>query len=399
MVNKPIRSIELISVDGAGGGAESVVLRTAALADRSKIKMTLCCLRREDDDQFNLDRIAADWGIDYEEVLANSPFDTQVLPGIREIVRSRQADIIHAHGYKPAYFAYRLARSEGVKPLSTLHGWCGYSFRERFIYYPGEKLIVRTFPKVIAVSGKIRETIIRWGCRPDKVEVVLNGIDPEVYRPDDNVRAMMRKSLGIADDEIVLGGVGRLERVKRFDILLETIKRLLPSIPNLKAFIVGEGALRESLTRELKQLGLEDCCRLLGYRSDMRDLYQAFDVLVQASDSEGTPTVVVEAMALNVPVVATDVGGTHELAEHEKHALLVPPGNPQALAAAIERTLNEKEATANRMTAARKRVENELSFHRRIRQIEKIYGELMGRNFISEPESSCKELAQISSSD
>jgi glycosyltransferase involved in cell wall biosynthesis len=157
--------------------------------------------------------------------------------------------------------------------------------------------------------------------------------------------------------------------------------------------------MRDSLTRQLKQLGLDDRCRLLGYRSDICDLYQAFDILVQSSDSEGTPTVVVEAMALHVPVVATDVGGTRELAENEKHALLVPLRKPQALAAAIERTLTEKEATNKRLIAARRRVENELSFDRRIRQIENIYGELMEGNLMPEQKSSLKDLAQISSSD
>jgi glycosyltransferase involved in cell wall biosynthesis len=379
-VNKVIRSIELISVEGAGGGAESVVLRTAALADKSKLKMTLCCLRRADDEKFNLDRLAADRGIDYQEVIAKSPFDSQVLPNIRKIVRHCQADIIHAHGYKPAFFAYRIARSEGIKPLSTLHGWCGYSFRERFIYYPGEKMIVRTFPKVIAVSSKIRDTIIRWGCRPDNVEIVLNGIDADAFHANPAVRTAMRKKLGIADDCVVIGGVGRLERVKRFDILLETLKHLLPCNPKIELYIVGEGTLKDSLAKQINHLGLADRCHLLGYRSDIRDLYQAFDVLVQSSDSEGTPTVVVEAMALRVPVVATDVGGTHELAEHEKHALLVPRGNPQALAAAIEKTLNEKDATAKRVAAARRRVENQLSFQRRMRQIENIYEALAGSN-------------------
>jgi glycosyltransferase involved in cell wall biosynthesis len=375
-VNKVIRSVELISVEGTGGGAESIVLRTAALADKAKLNITLCCMRRAGDNQFNLDRLAADSGIDYQEVIVTSPFDSQVFPKIRKIVRSRKADIIHAHGYKAAYFAYRIAHSSGVKPVSTLHGWTGHSIRERFLYYPGEKLIVRTFPRIIAVSSQIRDTIVSWGCKPEKVQVVLNGIDPDAFEPDAATRSAMRNSLGIASDDIVLGGVGRLERQKRFDILLETLHRLLPRVPKIKLFIVGEGSLGDSLKKQIRQLGLGDRCQLLGYRSDIRQVYQAFDILVQSSDYEGTPTVVVEAMALRLPIVATDVGGTKELIEHNLHALVVPAGNPRELASAIERTINDKEATAIRVSAARKRVENELSFNRRLRHIENIYLEL-----------------------
>ena len=112
--------------------------------------------------------------------------------------------------------------------------------------------------------------------------------------------------------------------------------------------IVGEGTLRADLLLRAERLGIGRRCVLLGHRSDMVDLYQAFDLFVQSSDHEGSPTVVVEAMAMETPVVATAVGGTKELIEHGVHGLLVPRRDPEAMEAAIEATLDDLPSTARR---------------------------------------------------
>ena len=115
----------------------------------------------------------------------------------------------------------------------------------------------------------------------------------------------------------------------------------------------------------------------------MHRTFQAFDVIVQSSDYEGTPTVIVEAMALGVPVVATNVGGTAHLLEHETHGLLVPCRDPRALCQAVERTLDDPVARCRRLAAARQQVEERLSFPRRTRQLERIYAQLARWGYLS----------------
>ncbi len=378
IMSTPIRVLDLISVDGSGGGAEKIVLRTAARANPDRFRSTMCCLRCADDSAYDMDARAKKLGIDYCEVMSRSKFDRSVLPALRKIVRDRQIDIVHAHGYKPGFFASRLARTEGIKPISTSHGWTGQNYRERFVYYPADRLIIRTFPMAIAVSSQIRDTLIRWGSKPERVRVVLNGIDHEKYRRDEQLVARMRDSLGIEPGQIVLGASGRLEPQKRFDVLLDTMARLVPRRPELRLLIAGEGSLKHKLAAQIQRLGIGDRCQLLGHRSDMSEVYHAFDVLVQSSDYEGTPTVVVEAMALQIPVVATDAGGTTELVDDGIHGLIVPPRNPDALASAIEKAIDHPEQTAQRVVAARERVETDLSFDARMVAIERIYRELTG---------------------
>ena len=372
-----IRVLSLCNVDGAGGGAEKIILRTAARASPDRLRITVCCLRGADDKAFDVGVRAAKMGIDYCEVVVRSKFDRSVIPALQRIVRERKIKILHAHGYKPVYCASRLARLEGIIPLSTSHGWTGHHWRERFLYYPADRLIIRTFPMAIAVSSQIRDVLLRWGCRPERIRVILNGIDPSTFHPDPSVASRVRDSLGVAPGDVVLGSVGRLEPQKRFDILLGAMKLLLPRRPELRLFIAGDGSLKCKLLKQIRRLGLGDRCRLLGHRSDIAELYQGFDVMVQSSDYEGTPTVVVEAMALQIPIVATDAGGTTELVDDGIHGLIVPPRNPDALARAIEKTIDNREKTVGRVVAARKRVENELSFDSRMLALERVYRDLI----------------------
>jgi glycosyltransferase involved in cell wall biosynthesis len=372
----PLRVLVVRGVDGTGGGADKIILRNAASVDRDRIQMTLCFMRHRDDPEFDFDRRCADQQLDYCEVLHRGAADRSVLPQLREQVRRLQPQIIHSHDYKANFYATLLARHGGPRRLATSHGWTGDGWRERMVYYPGDKLLLSRFPGVIAVSDPIRQTLIRWGARPARVRVLLNGVDPDAYRRDASVRRRMREQLGWGEDQVVLGGVGRVERQKRFDVLLDALALLRTDLPHLKLVIAGDGRLLPELREQVQRLGLNDTVRLLGHCSRMRDLYQALDVLVQSSDYEGTPTVVVEAMAMQIPIVATDVGGTGQLISDQQHGLLVPPRRPDQLASAIRQILIHPAAAQQRVAAARQRVETVLSFHQRVAALQQIYHEL-----------------------
>lgn len=388
--DQPVRVLALRSIDGQGGGAESLLLRTAPRLDPNRVRMTVCCIRRPNDLAYCFDRQAAELGIDYCEVFQRSILARGVLSALRTIVRQRRPAIIDAQDYKAAFFAYWLARTEAVRPISTLHGWNGCHWRERLIYHPAEKLIVRAFPLVIAVSSEIRNEMLRWRCGPNNLRVLLNGIDPCAFRRMPGLRAKMRDSLGFAPTDVVLGSLARLEGEKRLDVLLDALA-LLPHRPEVKLLIVGDGSLRGELEDRSRRLGLEKRCRFLGYRKDIRELYHSMDVYVQSSDYEGTPTVLVEAMAMEVPVVATDVGGTRELIEDGVHGLLVPRRDPGALAAAIQRSLDDREATARRIAAAHSRVEHELTFANRTRRLEDVYLEVAHDGRLTAGTDFCQE--------
>jgi len=372
---RPIRVLELRSVWGTGGGPEKTILLGAARSDPERFKVSVCYIRDRRDVTFMIDDRARDLPVDYLEVCERHSFDPSIWPALRQAVRARGIDIVHAHDYKTDLLGLLLSRAERVIPLTTVHGWAGTSRRERFYYYFDRRLIAR-YPIAIAVSERIRQTLIAHGAVPTRVRRIRNGIDHRFFKRQPDGYAAARAGLSLPHEALILGGVGRLEKEKRFDLLLEAAVRVRTGPPPT-VVIAGEGTCRRDLEARARALGMESRLRLLGLRDDVREVHQAFDVYVQTSDTEGIPNAVLEAMALETPVVATDVGGTDELIDNGVHGLLVSPRDPDALARAIESSVLDRGATARRVAAARARVEGELSFDARMAAVESVYEELM----------------------
>ena len=247
----------------------------------------------------------------------------------------------------------------------------------RCCHYGFDRRLVRRFPHLIAVSGELRDELIAHGAAPERVTCILNGIDEQAFRRDPARRGPARAALGCADTDVVIGGVGRLEPQKRFDLLMDVVAGLAARVGRrLKLIVVGEGGLRAALEARRTASGLESDCVLAGHRTDIAELHHAFDLFVQSSDYEGTPNAVLEAMAMETPIVATDVGGTRELITSGEHGLVVPKGDATGLADAIEEVLRHPAHAAQRAAAARRRVERELSFRARMAKVEALYDEL-----------------------
>ncbi len=379
MMPQPIRVLELRSVKGTGGGPEKTIIQGAARTDRSRFAVTVCYLRDRRDQVFSIGDDASRLGVDYVEVQEAHSFDWRIVNRVRSVIRARQIEIVHAHEYKSDLLALILARIESVVPLATVHGWTGHTTRERWMYYPVDKRILARFPRLVAVSGEIRDELVRYGASPSRISVVLNGIDHRAFVRDAAEGEAVRGELGLRPDEYVIGAVGRAEPQKRFDLLLDVFAALLPKYSHLRLVIVGDGSLRSQLERRAADNGVAAACRFVGHRKDIVNLHSSFDLFVQSSDYEGTPNAVLEAMACETPVVATDVGGTRELARPSEEALIVPPNDPLALQRAIETSVNDTRGARRRATRARVRVEGELSFARRMERLERIYVELAAR--------------------
>jgi glycosyltransferase involved in cell wall biosynthesis len=372
MTKQPLRILELRSVWGTGGGPEKTILLGAARSDPGKYLVTVCYIRDKRDTVFGPKARIDGMDIDYVEVYERHSLDPFIWPRLRQVVRDRHIDIVHSHDYKTDLFALLLSWAEGIIPLSTAHGWTGNSTREQVYYFANKKLL-RKFPLVIAVSSEIRRELVRHGVLPDQVKVVLNGINPAAFRRDHGRDAEARQKLGLPADRTVIGAVGRLEMQKRFDILIEAFAELRRRHPQIILAIAGDGSLRSELEGKIKALSLNGDCRLLGHQKDVPLVHHALDIFAQSSEYEGTPNSVLEAMALESPIVATDVGGTAELVRHGVDGLIVPPNNPQALRDALVSMLQDRPAVAARVASARARIENELSFELRMHKVEAFY--------------------------
>ncbi|HEV8630820.1 MAG TPA: glycosyltransferase [Thermoanaerobaculia bacterium] len=367
----PIRVLELRAVRGQGGGPDKTIFVGAAQADPRRLAITLCVLRRPHQEPFWMESRAAALGLDYVELVDRWALDTATFTALHKLVRSRGIDIVHSHDYKTDLLAYLLARVAPVVPLATAHGWTGSTWRERLLYYPADRLLLARFPQVVAVAAGIRDTLLRGGADRRCVEVVLNGVEATPGGREHRVE--VRRQWGFGDEELVVGGVGRLERQKRFDLLLAAFATLRERRPELRLVIAGEGELVAALRRLAVERGVAADCRFLGHRSDVDHLHHGFDVFVQSSDYEGSANALLEAMLGGTPIVATAVGGSGELLAHGIHGLLVPRGDLAELVAAIDTVLAHPGGAQARASAARGRALDELSFARRQLRLLEIY--------------------------
>lgn len=373
----PVRVLELRSVRGTGGGPEKTILLSAAMADPGRAQVTVCYLRDQRDGIFAIHERAAAAQVDYVEVTERHSFDTSVWKKLKALITDRQIDLLHAHDYKTDLLALLLSRATGTRAIATVHGWTGHSARERYGYYPADKRVLARFPRLIAVSSDIARELVDHGADPARVTTVLNAIDPQQFVRDRSRVAEERRKLGIEPHHIAIGDVGRLEPQKRFDLLIEAFAVVHARRPDTRLVIAGDGSLKKALLAQRDALGLTDSVIMTGHVTDVIGLHHALDLFVQSSDYEGTPNSVLEAMAMETPIVATEAGGTAELVFDGEHGRIIPVGRVDRLIEAIEDAIADPAATAQMVERARARVQGELSFESRVRRVERIYGEVM----------------------
>jgi len=347
------------------------------MADPGRAHVTVCYLRDRRDGVFAIHERAAAAHVDYVEVPERHSFDLGVWTRLKALIADRQIDLLHAHDYKTDLLALLLSRATGTRAIATVHGWTGHSARERYCYYPADKRVLARFPRLIAVSSDIARELVEHGAEPTRVTTVLNAIDPQHFARDPARVAPERAKLGLEPHHIAVGDVGRLEPQKRFDLLLEAFAVVHARRPETRLVIAGDGSLKDTLRLQRDALGLHDSVIMPGHVNDVIGLHHALDLFVQSSDYEGTPNSVLEAMAMETPIVATEAGGTAELVFDGEHGRIIPTGRVDRLIEAIETALADPVTTKQMADRARTRVQGELSFESRVRCVERIYGEVM----------------------
>jgi sugar transferase (PEP-CTERM/EpsH1 system associated) len=297
--------------------------------------------------------------------------DWSVAKRLRQLARDRGIDVIHTNDYAPWLYAVLSALGSRVRIVHTEHANVEGAKWRRYLL---EKVLSWRTSGLAAVSESVRQVMIRKAhIRSGKVVVVPNGVDTMEFRNDPGRRARARQALGIEDNDVVFGAVGRLVPVKNHEALITAFAELLGKMPTARLVIIGDGPLRETLQASIDRLGVGARVILAGQRSDIPDLLCAFDVYVLPSQSEGMSVSLLEAMASGLPAVATAVGGNRELVRGGDTGLLVPLGNQAALVDALLALGSHPAERVRQGAAARADCEKHYSQAAMLAQYDRLY--------------------------
>lgn len=291
-------------------------------------------------------------GLQVETIPERFAFDPAILSRLRSAVGSQDPDIIQTHSVK-SHFLVRLLGLHRRYPWVAFHH--GYTWRDlkNQLYNQLDRWSLRAARQVVTVCRPFEADLRHLGVRPERITIRHNMVTPFVAATPEAV-AELRRSLGVAPDQLVAFTAGRLSREKGHADLLDAVARIPAELrQRLRLVIAGEGPENVRLAQQAQTLGIAASVRLVGHQRDLSPFYSLADLVVLPSHSEGSPNVLLEAMSAGLPVVATDVGGIPEIARDGETAILVRSGDVSALADAMTRLLNDGDLRLRFGAAAR----------------------------------------------
>ncbi len=357
------------------GGGQTAVLLLAENLDHQLFEVFVCSAG-----DGPLVEEARSRGFAHIPVPLSKTFRLSTVKHIAAALEKNRIQILHTHGGIAGLFgrwAARLGRTPVI--VHTLHGIHYLHYRNpllKSLYVLQERIFSRFTDGLILVSqADLSQAKKHKLAAEDKMFVIPNGTDLRLERDAEDIQKK-RRAWGWEAEQSVIGTVARLHRQKGVFYLVKAAEKVLNAFPGAKIVVVGEGPLGQKLRKMAVKMALEGGLLFLGERKDAAELISLFDIFVLPSLWEGLPFVLVEAAALQKPIVATAVDGVTEIIEDGKTGVLVPPKDPQALADAIIRLLRDKDSASRLAARAQALIPPRFPLRRMVEQTQNLYLQL-----------------------
>jgi glycosyltransferase involved in cell wall biosynthesis len=303
--------------------------------------------------------------------------DTQSVRKICDLLRRFKPDIVHTHTPKAGIVGRWAAKLAGIpRIVHTYHGF-GFSPQhplwQRAFYVGLERLTSRITSQFVAVSDPNRVLGQSYGIfRCEECALIRSGVDFADFREPGIGKVKKKIELGLEPSDKIVGIVASFTPAKALHLFLEAASRIANEISGVRFLLVGDGSLRPQLEAQAETLGISSAVRMLGWRHDVPELLRTFDVFLLTSLWEGLPRSIVEAFISGVPVVASHVDGIGEVVQEGRNGFLVPPGNAEAMAAAVIRMLKDEPLRQTMGEQARSSV-NDFSVEKMLKDYSDLY--------------------------
>jgi glycosyltransferase involved in cell wall biosynthesis len=353
------------------GGMQRVVVDLCLNVEPSKFRMSVCCLDELGPNIKELEQR----GISVFLIKKGPGLDYMLPFKLRRLFLKQKIDIVHTHGINPFFYG-TIGSKLAICPatIQTDHARGVFPVKNKEMF--SEMILSWFVDHIVTVSEGVKSDLVKYmRINPDKISIIYNGIDASKFRIKID-KMQKRKGLGISKEDTVIGIGVRLSEQKGVCFLIEAVSILIESFPKIKLLVIGDGELKSDLEKLTEELKITNKVIFAGFRSDIHELLQIIDIYVLPSLWEGHPLVLIEAMAAEMPIVATDIPGNRETVEHGHTGFLVPQKNPQALANALMKFIENEDLRKSAGLNGYNKFRNEFTLDLMIKKYQDLYRKL-----------------------
>jgi len=354
------------------GGPGKTILETFNQIDEKRFAMHLGVFltgSETEDSEFITE--ARKRGVNLRIIRSFHQYSPAIVATLIRLIRELDIHILHTHEKKSDILGYAAAYWAGIPVMATLHGWIRNNFKQKVFTF-ADRWVLKRHDALVAVSEEMKKILVRDGTDPGIIHVLYNSILTERYRRN-GCRGYLAEAAGRPIPKPIIGTVGRLSPEKGHKDFIAAVDIVVRKGYECSFVIVGDGPEMPRLKEMIASRALESRVFLTGYLRDPVRVYEDLDLMVLPSYTEGLPNVVLEAMAMEVPVIATRVGGTPEVIEDGENGILVPPASPKAIAFALEEFLKKPDRYFAMVQSGKRTVATRFDFLERTRKLEAIY--------------------------
>ncbi len=366
-------------VTDTGGGPDKTILLSSPFLAQTNYWLAAAYMHPPDDPGFTtVEERARQWHSPLISVPDRGPLDRKVLARMLNLCKRYSVKIWHGHDYKSNLIGLMLRPFHKMKLVTTVHGWVKHTTKTP-LYYAVDRWSLKWYHHVICVSEDLVDVVKDLGVPPDRYTLVHNAIDEKTFsRRFAPGESPLRAEKQTPSRRLVIGAVGRLSAEKGFNLLIQAAAKLIREGHDIELWIAGDGDAKPELQKLIDHLRVGDRVRLLGFVGDTLALYHAMDLFVLSSLREGLPNVVLESMAMRVPVVSTRVAGVPKMITDGQQGLLVQVGDVDALTDAMRRAVTDESLRRRLTDEGRALIERQYSFTRRMEKVKAIYDRVLG---------------------
>lgn len=373
-VDQPIQILDIRDSPWHDGPGRTIIEVASGLKTQG-IEITIASFVSDNSADSDYLKKARERGLECIEIRETKTFESAIVDQIVALHQKIPFTIIHTHDLRSNVYGLLAAHRLKLPIISTMHGWVANSFKRKAIMVLGNLMLSYLFDAVITVSNAAKQRLDSY-LPSARVLTVHNTLDTKNYKKIEG--DSFRRSLNIPKETPLLAKIGRLSPEKRQEDLIQAAAQLLEDGYDFKIVFIGVGPEESRLRQLSEQLGIADAIIFSGFIEDMLPVYSEIDLVIQTSSTEGLPNVILEAMLMRVPVIATDVGGTSEIVDSSEVATLIPPENESVLVSTLKSFLDRPEYYRLKLDRAEQRIKESFDSERRLEMMAALYRDLNG---------------------